>query len=180
MTRMEPGARIEPRTVRTAADAEQTFPAPEGLTHLQIRRFAGCPICGEHLRPFVERAAELDAAGVHEVVVFKSDAAHVRRFEGHLPFDTLPDPEGRWYAELGVRSTIAALANVSAVRAFVVGVVSNRSLRGSLSLGDHLGLPADFLLTPDGTVQDCYYGTGAADGWSVDDVLRRAAAQQPV
>ena len=180
MTRLEPGARIEPRRVETADGREQRFPHAERLTHLQLRRFAGCPICGEHLRPFAERAGELAAGGVHEVIVFKSDAAHVRRFEGALPFDTLPDPDGAWYTELGVRSTARSLVNLRAVWAFVVGVARNRSLQGSLTLGDHLGLPADFLLTTDGTVRGCYYGTGAADGWSVDEVLRRAASSQPV
>ena len=172
MTHLEPGARIEPRNVSTADGREQRFPYAEGVTHLQLRRFAGCPICGEHLRPFAERAEELNAAGVQEMIVFKSDAAHVRRFEGALPFDTLPDPDGHWYAELGVRSTAGSLLNLRAVWAFVAGVARNRSLRGSLTLGDHLGLPADFLLTQDGTVLGCYYGTGAADGWSVDEVLQ--------
>lgn len=180
MPHLDPGARIDPRTVHPTDDAEQRFPAAEGVTHLQVRRFAGCPICAEHLRPFAERADELAAAGVHEVIVFKSDAANVRRHESHLPFATLPDPDGHWYAELDVGSTPRSLLNLRAVWAFVTGVVRQRSLQGSLSLGDHLGLPADFLLDPDGTVLDRYYGSGATDGWSVHDVLRRAASQQPV
>ncbi len=178
MNRRAPGSSVRPRTVTDASGVEHPFPAREGSTHLQVRRFAGCPICGEHLAPFVDRADELDAAGVTEVVVFKSDAAHVRRHESHLPFLTLPDPDGRWYAELGVRSTITSLLHPRAVLAFLRGVVRTRSLGGSLSLGDHLGLPADLLLEPDGTVVDACYGTDASDGWSVDQVLARTVSSR--
>jgi hypothetical protein len=34
-----------------------------------------------------------------------------------------------------------------------------------------LGLPADFLLDPDGTVVAAHYGRHADDQWSVDELL---------
>ncbi len=36
-----------------------------------------------------------------------------------------------------------------------------------------LGLPADFLIDPDGRVLAAHYGTHANDQWSVDDLLRQ-------
>ncbi|MEU0661187.1 hypothetical protein [Streptomyces lavendulocolor] len=38
-----------------------------------------------------------------------------------------------------------------------------------------LGLPADFLLAPDGTVLAVKYGEHAYDQWSVDELLELAA-----
>jgi hypothetical protein len=37
-----------------------------------------------------------------------------------------------------------------------------------------LGLPADFLIGPDGRVRAVKYGRHAGDQWSVDDLLRVA------
>jgi hypothetical protein len=47
------------------------------------------------------------------------------------------------------------------------------------SLGESaLGLPADFLIAPDGRVRTCKYGAHADDQWSVDELLMHAC--QPV
>ena len=44
--------------------------------------------------------------------------------------------------------------------------------------GGHTGLPADFLIGPDGLLLDVHYGTHADDQWSVDFVLERARAER--
>ena len=92
---------------------------------------------------------------------------------------TVPDPEGRWYAEFEVTSSVRSLLHPAALTTFVRSVVWHRSLQGSLSIGDHLGLPGDFLLDPDGEIRDYCYGRNAADGWSVDTVLQLSAATLP-
>jgi hypothetical protein len=50
----------------------ETVSIPDGavLVHLQLRRFAGCPICNLHLRSLAERYEEISAAGIREIVVF--------------------------------------------------------------------------------------------------------------
>jgi hypothetical protein len=46
------------------------------------------------------------------------------------------------------------------------------SLRGAAGKGeDHLGLPADFLIGPDGRVLAAKYGKYVDDHWSVDELL---------
>jgi hypothetical protein len=52
-----------------------------------------------------------------------------------------------------------------------------RAKRHKLSLDLHggpLGLPADFLIAPDGTVLARHYGNHAYDQWSVDQLLALA------
>lgn len=172
------GERVKVRTVDTT-EGSLRFPAAEGLTHLQVRRFAGCPICAEHLRPFTKRRAELDAAGITEFIVFKSTEAQVRTHEANLGLPTVPDPEERWYSEFEVTSSVRSLLHPVALATFVRSVVRHRSLQGSLTIGDHLGLPGDFLLDPDGTILDFFYGRNAADGWSVDTVLQLSKDRLP-
>jgi hypothetical protein len=41
--------------------------------------------------------------------------------------------------------------------------------------GGRLGLPADFLIAPDGRVIACRYGEHAYDQWPVDELLALAA-----
>lgn len=61
---------------------------------LSSGRFHGARRPFDKLRerpPYVERASELSAAGLTEMVVFKSDVGHVRRYESQLPFVTIRD-----------------------------------------------------------------------------------------
>jgi len=45
--------------------APVTIPAADGrLTHLQFRRFAGCPVCNLHLQSYVARHSEVVDAGL--------------------------------------------------------------------------------------------------------------------
>jgi hypothetical protein len=43
--------------------------------------------------------------------------------------------------------------------------------------GGPLGLPADFLIAPDGSIKAAHYGRHADDQWTVDEML--ALARQP-
>ncbi|MGW7379091.1 hypothetical protein [Streptomyces sp. NPDC054794] len=45
--------------------------------------------------------------------------------------------------------------------------------------GGRLGLPADFLIAPDGCVLAAKYGEHAYDQWSVDELLGLAATRTP-
>ena len=58
----------------TALSGTVQIPDPTRLVHLQLRRFAGCPICNLHLRSFARRHDELVRAGTVEVAVFHSSA----------------------------------------------------------------------------------------------------------
>jgi peroxiredoxin len=68
-----------------------TIPDPAGnFVHLQLRRFAGCPICNLHLRSIVTRHDEIRSHGIREVVVFHSAAAELAKHEADLPFPLVP------------------------------------------------------------------------------------------
>lgn len=94
---------------------------PGQLTHLQFRRFAGCPICNLHLRSIVDRHDEIVAAGIREVVVFHSSAEELRQYD--LPFDVIADPEKKLYREFGVESSARSLLHWRTWVAIVRGVL---------------------------------------------------------
>ena len=125
------------------------------------------------------RRDEIIAAGISEVVVFHSTDAELRGYEADLPFAVVGDPQKRLYRQFGVESSSRALVNVqflvSAPRV-LAGVIAGaltrrRHLLPVTPTGGHLGLPADFLIAPDGKVLAVKYGQHAYDQWDVDRLL---------
>ena len=168
----------------TAASGQLvTIPDPAGnFVHLQMRRFAGCPICNLHLRSIVARHDAIRSHGIREVVVFHSTAAELAKHEAELPFPLIADPERELYRRLGVERRPSSLLSTRALRAAIAGqtaALGNRSTkRGALGpikpTGGRLGLPADFLIAPDGRVAALKYGQHAYDQWTVDELLDHA------
>ena len=157
-----------------------SVPDPDRLIHLQFRRFAGCPVCNLHIQSLRRRKDEIEAAGVREVLVFHSPAEELREHE--LPFPVIADPDKKLYAEFGVESSPRALLSprawlpiIRAVARSLVAIARGREKAPSSDpVGGRLGLPADFLIAPDGTVVASKYGTHAYDQWSVDEILAEA------
>jgi peroxiredoxin len=171
---------VPTRRLHTVGGGTITLPDPDVLTHLQFRRFAGCPICNVHLQSFVRRHHEVEAHGIREVVFFHSSAAELSVHTEGLPFTVIADPDKRYYREFGVESGPRALLDPRAWGGIVRGVaatLSGRFRAPALSPeGGRLGLPADFLIDPGGVVLAAKHGRHADDQWSVDDLLATARA----
>jgi hypothetical protein len=182
--RFAQGDVIPQRRLTTFRGENVTVPDPDHLVHLQLRRFAGCPICSLHLHSIAERHDEIAAAGVREIVVFHSPADEFLGTEARLPFDVVPDPERRLYTEFGVESGARAVLDPRAWSAIMRGV--SRTFRAVARKdepapphhpqGGRLGRPGDFLIATDGRILACKYGGHAYDQWSVDELLTMAAA----
>jgi hypothetical protein len=174
---------VTPHRLPVVVGEPVAVPDPELLVHLQFRRFAGCPVCNLHLRSIVRRLPEITAAGVREVVVFHSSAADLREHVRDLPFVVVPDPHKRLYREFGVESSRRALLNprvwpaiLRAVATATWALLRGRERPPALNpAGGRLGLPADFLIAPDGTVLAAKHGEHAYDQWSVDELLALCA-----
>jgi hypothetical protein len=177
--RIATGTVVSARTLTTVHG--DPVPVPDGLVHLQFRRFAGCPVCNLHLRSIATRHDEIVAAGIREVVVFHSPAAELLPFTAELPFAVIGDPDKVLYREFGVEAGSRALLDPRAWPAIVLGVLrdlgrllARRRPAPPPAQGGRLGLPADFLITPDGVVLARKYGEHADDQWSVAELLAQA------
>jgi peroxiredoxin len=182
--KFQPGDVIAGHSLDTVTGERVNLPdAGEGLTHLQFRRFAGCPICNLHLRSIAVRHEELQAVGIREVAVFHAGPPELLPHVAELPFAVIGDPGKRLYREFGVESAPRALLDPRAwpivVRAVARGLWVVLRGKGHFPAarpsGGRLGLPADFLITGDGRIVACKYGEHAGDQWSVDDLLGLAA-----
>lgn len=160
------------------------IPDPDRVIHLQFRRFAGCPICDLHLHSVVRRHHELAAACIREIVVFHSSAEDLLPYCEALPFDTIADPGKQLYGQFGVESGLRSLLSPRAWTAILRGVLRSSGnvllkrtpLPPLYPKGGRLGLPADFLIAPDGAILACKYGSHAYDQWTVDEILELARA----
>jgi len=169
------GDRVPSLQLETLEGDKVGLPAGDASwTHLQFRRFAGCPICNLHLRSVARRHNEIEAAGIHEIVVFHSKAKTMKPFQGDLPFDVVADPEKVLYRHFGVGQSLRSIADPRAWAAFAKGALAGHPSSSVRGEGGHLGLPAEFLIAPDGRVAACKYGVHADDQWSVDELLELA------
>ena len=179
------GDHVPSHCLTSMTGAPVTVPDADQLVHLQLRRFAGCPICNLHLRCVSARSDEIAKAGIHEVIVFHSSAQALRKHEAQLPFDVIPDPDKKLYREFGVESSLRSVGHPKAW--FTVARAFTRSLWATLRRrapmapllphGGSLGLPADLLIAPGGRVVAAKYGTHASDQWSVDELLELSRAE---
>jgi peroxiredoxin len=180
------GDTIAPHQLVAISGEAVSVPDAGQLVHLELRRFAGCPVCNLHLRSVVLRNDELRAAGVREVVVFHSSAEDLRKYQAELPFDVIPDPDKKLYAEFGVESAPRAILSPRAWPAIVRGL--GRSIGAVIRrkeppppvkpAGGSTGLPGDFLIAGDGRIVASKYGEHAYDQWSVDEVLALAKSER--
>jgi peroxiredoxin len=175
---------IARRTVAGVSTEPISIPDSDRLVHLQFRRFAGCPVCNLHLQSFRLRHTEIAATGIREIVVFHSAADDLRPYTADLPFVVIADPDKRLYREFGVESSLRALFDPRAWPAILRGIMNSavsivRDEQAVPSLDPHggrFGLPADFLIAPDGRVLARKYGAHADDQWSVEEVVTLAHA----
>jgi peroxiredoxin len=139
-----------------------------GLTHVQFLRFAGCPVCNLHLQEFIERNAELSAAGIREIILFHSDANFIDDYYGELPFDMIADPQRETYVQYRIEKSPWAILSPGAWP----GLVKAYRLKKAGKIDSTtFGLPADFLIDSSGRIVHCNYGADSSDQWSVDHVL---------
>jgi hypothetical protein len=182
-----PGVVVGIHDLMDVSGARIAVPDGERLTHLQFRRFAGCPICNLHLQSVVRRHAEIARAGIREIVVFHSPAEELREHVIDLPFAVVADPTKHLYAEFGVEPSPRALLSPRAWAPTARAVLRSTwtILRGRerppsrRPHGGRLGLPADFLIAPDGRILAAMYGEHAYDQWSVDH-LHELATRTPL
>jgi len=179
--KVRPGEVIQLRDLVTVNDHVIAVPDPTRLTHLQFRRFAGCPICSLHLQSVAARSQEIATAGIHEVVLFHSTQQELRTYAGNLPLDVVADPDKQFYKKFGVETSLRGVLDPRAFTPVLKAMV-RRAEGPRLSAktpahptGGRLGLPADILIDQHGTILACKYGSHADDQWSVDELLQFAA-----
>ena len=170
MSRLNVGDVLNIQQLETINASFIDIPFKSQLTHLQFRRFSGCPICTLHLQEFVQRHLDLVGNGIREVAVFHSSKNVLLEHEAVVPFAIIADPEKKLYEQFGVEKSIVSILHPASWAAAFSGLIRH-GFRLSEKAKSLVGLPADFLIGKSGTILACHYGKHADDSWSVEDVL---------
>lgn len=173
MPRPRPGDHIAPLQLTSIDGQTVSIPDGQALTHLQFRRFAGCPMCNLHIHSFVRRHTELAQAGIQEVAVFHSSQAALRAQHAQAPFALIADPHKALYRQFGIETSWRSVLDPRAWRAAVQGLLQH-GLKLPTRGESVLGMPADFLIAPGGRVVAAHHGAHADDQWSLDELLALA------
>lgn len=139
---------------------------------LTFYRFAGCPFCNLRIREVRARFDALGRSGVQAAAVFHSGPESMRRYLGqeHFPFPLIPDPEEHQYRRWGVQRSWAGMAKTMTRVGPLFRAMRSGHLPGKVEVAAH-GMPADFLIGPDGRVLTAHYGSDAYDHLDLDHVL---------
>jgi hypothetical protein len=100
---MAVGDVVPTRELTTIRDSRITVPTPDALTHLQLRRYAGCPICNLHLRSVAKRHDEIVAAGIRDVVISHSRAEDMRPHQASCRSTRSPTRSGCYIGSSALR-----------------------------------------------------------------------------
>ena len=161
-------------SLTTTKGKELSIPMPgPKFTHVQFRRFSGCPICNTHIASLRAAANQLQEMGIYEVLFFHSTTSEVQSFHKDLPFDAIADPGKHLYRLVGAEKSFFASLHPSALWAAFVSTIKGRI--GLKMTGGPFGLPAEFLVASDGRILAAKYGLHAYDQWSVDELLKLTA-----
>lgn len=174
MRQLKTGDQIAARRIETFDGQTIGLPNSIGLTHLQFRRFAGCPICNLHLHSFIQRQQELNTAGITEIAVFHSAAQELQASGLKAPFAVVADPQETLYREFGVATSYLSILHPQTAWTGIRGLLKF-GLKWPEKLQSFAMLPTDFLIAPDGTVLECHHGEHPDDQWSLDELLNLAA-----
>ena len=109
-----------------------------------------------------------------------STAERLRVHAGDLPFAVIADPGKELYRAFRVEQSVVSLLHPRAWMPIVRGILNalweRRPAPELRPEGGRFGLPADFLISPNGIVLAAKYGTHVSDQWEVDDILRLVVA----
>lgn len=170
MPRLSLGTQLDPRLLKAMNGETIGLPDPARFTHLQFRRFVGCPICNLHLQSFIRQYPRLQQHRIQEVAIFHSSEKAMQQYNATAPFPLIADPSKTLYRAFGVDASFRSLLHPKAWPALLKGVVNVGV--GLPGWGESLfGLPADFLLDSHNRVVALKYGTHADDQWSVDELI---------
>lgn len=149
------------------------IPQTGKFTHIQFRRFAGCPVCNLHLQSFFEQASALENAGIQEVIFFHASKENMLANTVKTSFHLIADLEKTYYKQFGLESSWKALLHPSVLTSATQGLFANGFAKPE-KLETELVVPADFLINEQGEIIALKYGKHANDQWSVNEVLTLA------
>ena len=175
MTRLIDGQKAPNFSVSDMAGKEHSLERYLGkYLLLSFYRYASCPFCNLRISQLMQRADVFKTEGLEILAVFQSPEEKIRHYVGkqHPPFSIVPDPDRALYRTYRLETSWMGMLKAMTFRmgdmmkAFVKGFSP-----GTME-GEKNRLPADFLIGPDGTIIEAYYGKDIGDHMPFETIER--------
>ena len=132
---------------------------------LSFYRYAGCQFCNLRMHHFTKKYNSIySPAGINAIAVFQSPVHKLRKYtaEHEAPFEIISDPKYKWYKAFGVEKSWSAFfktgKNVLGFYESIAKGYGRVDPDGTINR-----IPADFLISPEGKVEEAYYGKDISD-----------------
>lgn len=161
-------------TGQTAPDFEAVdiFGKPVRLSELRgqpvilsFYRYATCPFCTVRFNQMARELPRLTEAGVRVVAVFESSHDYIHQYLGPrgIPFTVVADPGEQLYRLYGVRKSLFGTL-LGMFRVFtMMRAMFDRKYRMGRPDGSLTRIPADFLISANGQIDEAWYGKDIGD-----------------
>jgi thioredoxin-dependent peroxiredoxin len=140
-------------------------------TMVSFYRFASCPFCNLRIQRMLGQHGRFEEQGLKMISFWQSPKESILKHVGRQrpPFPMIADPDQAFYRLYHVeRSWLGALKVMKSP-----GLMAS-ALKGGFNPatadGDMNQLPADFLLNPDLTIHQAYYGEHIGDHIGFDQI----------
>jgi thioredoxin-dependent peroxiredoxin len=142
---------------------------------VSFHRYAACPMCNLHIHELSQSYEALSKLGLEILAIFRSSAERTLEQYGgrEVPFPIAVDLDLNAYRAYGIEySTAGMLLSFVHPRGLIATLKG--FLPGKID-GDVRTLPADFLITPDQTVQQAYYSSNITQHLPLSEIRRFAS-----
>ena len=160
------------RTVRGQPIDLQAFRGHSVL--LVFFRYSGCRYCTLQLWSLNQHYAKWHAMGLEVIAFFESpiEDAHTIVKRVPVPFAVCADPDLVIYRRYGVATSWwGAMIGILRRRADRQAIATMGLLDGiTPSTGSRIRMPAQFLITPEGTIAQAHYGRDLGDFLPIDEI----------
>ncbi len=140
---------------------------------LSFYRFSSCPFCNLRIQKILGQFRKFEENDLKMISFWQSPRASILEHVGHQqpPFPLIPDPDKQIYRLYHVENSW-----LGALKAMGEPGLMMKALKGGFNPakadGDMNQLPADFLIAPDLTIQQAYYGKHIGDHIDFTEIER--------
>ncbi len=134
---------------------------------LSFYRYAACPLCNLRIHELSGLAPKWKEKGLEMVAIFESPVESIKQYvtgRHDIPYTIIADPDRELYKLYGVEGSWTGFMKSMVTRSGdgMRSIIGKGFLPGKLE-GDVSMLPADFLVGPDLTIKEAYYGADIGD-----------------
>ena len=141
---------------------------------LSLYRYASCPFCNFRISQVMQRADGYKAQDMEILAVFQSPEEKIRQYVGkqHPPFSIVPDPDRILYRIYRLETSWMGMLKAMVFRMGDMMKAFGKGFAPGTMEGEKNRLPADFLIGPDGTIIEAYYGNDIGDHMPFETIER--------